>query len=181
MKRSGAVPRQRENSRQPQAPPPSVWRRRRRKTRIGGMQAARPAVVSHAAWPALSPGQRSVAADLRGHSDAEARRSCRARTGLLYTTADTGLGVIPGHMDVVGLVVRDGGPQARSCPAGVLKKSASGERTARELAGRSLSTAAMSVRPARASATWAAGGPAVRIWVAVSVMPSPESTSKTPP
>src|SRR5260370_1400696 len=50
MKRSGAVPHQRKNSRLPQAPPPSpsAWRRRRRKTRIGGMEAARPAVVSHA-------------------------------------------------------------------------------------------------------------------------------------
>jgi hypothetical protein len=43
---------------------------------------------------------------------------------------------------------------------GVLKKSASADSTARELAGRSPSASVAGERPARASRTWAADGPA---------------------
>src|SRR5215475_16198713 len=66
-------------------------------------------------------------------------------------------------------------------PTGVLKKSARCDRAARELAGRSPSTAAAGGRPASASATSAAGGPAVAAGVAVIMTPSPLSRSKMPP
>jgi hypothetical protein len=78
---------------------------------------------------------------------------------------------------------------ARSCPrnlrgvcsTGVLKKSAMCDRAARELGGRSPSSAAIGERPASASATPAAGGPAVSPRLAVSVTPLRLSTSKMPP
>lgn len=64
---------------------------------------------------------------------------------------------------------------------GVVKKSAMYNRAVRELAGRSLRMSAADARPARTSATCAAGGPAVIIRVTVSVTPSRLSRSNTPP